>query len=231
MRGAVLLRWFGGGLTVPQWSARRLTRSTNRPEPGLKTGTQGGSLRALGTTRFPASCARPIRERMPCPRVPRLVLLTLRVLYQPRRVLILLANFVRRSSIRPTAPAQRRSEKTKRARQPRSSTPGGGVIRQSSRVPAMRALEGWLGRANVSATRWPPSLLSELRFRVGRILPLTSADSFARQVPAGTGITRFHAHQLRHSFACRWLEAGGSLAALQGQLGTLVGTPTLRRTC
>jgi len=29
--------------------------------------------------------------------------------------LILLANFVRRSSIRPTAPAQRRSEKTKRA--------------------------------------------------------------------------------------------------------------------
>ena len=26
---------------------------------------------------------------------------------------------------------------------------------------------------------------------------------------------RFYAHQLRHTFACRWIEAGGSLAALQ----------------
>ena len=30
---------------------------------------------------------------------------------------------------------------------------------------------------------------------------------------------RFHVHQMRHTFACRWLERGGSLAALQQMLG------------
>ena len=40
------------------------------------------------------------------------------------------------------------------------------------------------------------------------------------------GIAKFHVHQLRHTFACRWLEAGGSLAALQQLLGhsTIVTT-------
>lgn len=65
----------------------------------------------------------------------------------------------------------------------------------------------------------PASLLAELRLRVGRILPLTNADGFAKQVRKRTGIEHFHAHQLRHSFACQWLEAGGSLTALQEILG------------
>ena len=65
----------------------------------------------------------------------------------------------------------------------------------------------------------PDSLLAELRTRVGRLLPLRHANGFAKQVQRRTELTGFHAHQLRHSFACRWLEAGGSLAALQEILG------------
>ena len=48
---------------------------------------------------------------------------------------------------------------------------------------------------------------------------ITDADGFAKQVRKRTEVEGFHAHQLRHTFACRWLEAGGSLAALQEILG------------
>jgi len=34
-----------------------------------------------------------------------------------------------------------------------------------------------------------------------------------------SGLPHFHAHQLRHTSACEWLEDGGSLAALQQVLG------------
>ena len=62
-------------------------------------------------------------------------------------------------------------------------------------------------------------LQAELRSRVGRLIPLGSAQAFAERVRRRTGLAGFHAHQLRHTFACRWLEAGGSPAALQEILG------------
>jgi len=63
------------------------------------------------------------------------------------------------------------------------------------------------------------ALWSELRFRIGPLLPIRDPWGFARMVRRFSGVTRFHAHQMRHTFACRWIEAGGSLAALQQMLG------------
>ena len=51
---------------------------------------------------------------------------------------------------------------------------------------------------------------------------VTSFDkspSFNYHVRKLSGIERFHAHQMRHKFACWWLERGNSLAALQQVLG------------
>ena len=64
-----------------------------------------------------------------------------------------------------------------------------------------------------------PELLAELRFRVGRLMPLINPWGFAKMVRRFTGIERFHAHQMRHTYACRMLEAGVSLAAVQQLLG------------
>jgi len=64
-------------------------------------------------------------------------------------------------------------------------------------------------------------VLAEVRGRVGRLVPFSnkSNGAFATAVRRLTGIEGFHAHQMRHTFACQWLERGGSLAALQQILG------------
>lgn len=65
----------------------------------------------------------------------------------------------------------------------------------------------------------PARLREELRGRVGKLVAFVEPGAFANQVRKHSGIKRFHAHQLRHTFACTWLERGGSLAALQLLLG------------
>lgn len=74
----------------------------------------------------------------------------------------------------------------------------------------------------------PPALVDELRSRVGRLNPFTNSDHFNRAVRLRSGIKRFHVHQCRHTFACTWLERGGSLAALQQLLGHASITTTMQ---
>ena len=64
-------------------------------------------------------------------------------------------------------------------------------------------------------------LLAEVRSHVGRLVPFAglSPGSFAMAIKRATGIERFHAHQLRHTFACQWIEQGRNLVALQQILG------------
>ncbi len=66
-----------------------------------------------------------------------------------------------------------------------------------------------------------PELVREVRSRVGRpvFYARVSPGSFAKAVRLGSGVEAFYVHQMRHTFACQWLERGGSLAALQQILG------------
>ena len=73
--------------------------------------------------------------------------------------------------------------------------------------------------AKVRRVPLPPQLVHELKSRVGKLTSLKHADTFNLAVRKLTGIEGFHVHQLRHTFATKWIEDGGSLAALQAILG------------
>ena len=68
-------------------------------------------------------------------------------------------------------------------------------------------------------------LSSELRAEIAcwayRLVPYAvgSPGSFSRMIRHHTGIADFHVHRCRHTFAMRWLAAGGNLAVLQQVLG------------
>ncbi len=67
----------------------------------------------------------------------------------------------------------------------------------------------------------PAGLLREVRSRVGLLVPYseTNPGGFSRMVRRASGISDFHPHRCRHTYAMRWLDAGGSLSALQELLG------------
>lgn len=75
--------------------------------------------------------------------------------------------------------------------------------------------------ARVRRVPLPPALIREILSRSARLVPYTegAAGSFNRFVQRNSGLARFHVHQLRHTFACRWIEGGGSLPSLQQILG------------
>jgi integrase len=102
------------------------------------------------------------------------------------------------------------------------------VCAQASHVMNGVLVVGETKSGKVRRIPLPPDLLAEVRTRVGRLVPFASSISFNRIVRRKSGIARFHVHQTRHTFGCRWLERGGSLAALQELMGHASITTTER---
>jgi len=75
-----------------------------------------------------------------------------------------------------------------------------------------------------------PDLATELRRHVGMLVGRSarSSGSFNNAVRRKSGVERFHVHQLRHTFGCRYMEAGGELLALKEILGHADIQTTLR---
>lgn len=67
----------------------------------------------------------------------------------------------------------------------------------------------------------PPELVTEIQGKVGRLVPFREADpgTFSWHARRQSGVERFHPHMMRHTYACTWIERGGSLPALQQILG------------
>jgi len=66
-----------------------------------------------------------------------------------------------------------------------------------------------------------PQLAREIAGRVGKLVPYgrSSVGSFNRTVKRMSGVVDFSSHRLRHTFATRWVQRGGSIVALQEVLG------------
>jgi len=90
----------------------------------------------------------------------------------------------------------------------------GDLDKQGFLVVAHKTKSGKLRRIPL-----PPTLLTEVRRRVGKLCPFTSNSAFNTAVGKLSGIASFHVHQCRHTYACQWVEHGGNLAALQQVLG------------
>jgi integrase len=76
----------------------------------------------------------------------------------------------------------------------------------------------------------PSALRAAIAGRSGRRVPFAAASpgSFARVVRRRSGVRDFHPHRCRHTFAMRWLAAGGSLPVLQELLGHRDLSTTMR---
>jgi integrase len=106
---------------------------------------------------------------------------------------------------------------------------------EACRVRREHVRGAWLEVAQTKSGRLrrvplAPALRRELLARRGPVVPFAagSPGSFTRVVRRRSGIAGFHPHRCRHTFAMRWLAAGGSLAVLQELLGHRELATTMR---